>query len=97
MGAIYVDPAIKRSTINPANEIGHPELGHLSVGACADVAVFNLRAGRFGFVDCGRAKLMGDKKLECVLTIRNGECVFVPGGLSAPEWTQAPPDYLRIH
>jgi dihydroorotase len=87
---------IKQSTINPATEIGHPELGHLSVGACADVAVFELRTGRFGFVDCGHAKLMGDRKLECVMTIRNGEIVYDLGGLSAPEWPQAPADYWRI-
>lgn len=95
MGVPLYD-VIKQSTINPAKEIGHPELGHLSAGAGADVAVFDLREGRFGFVDCGRARLMGDKKLECVLTVRNGEIVFDPGGLSAPEWTQAPPEYWRI-
>ncbi|GIV85665.1 MAG: amidohydrolase [Candidatus Roseilinea sp.] len=87
---------IERSTVNPAQQIGHPELGHLSVGACADVAVFELRTGRFSFVDCGRAKLTGDKKLECVLTIRAGEIVFDIGGLSAPEWTAAPPEYWVI-
>ncbi|MCL6510004.1 MAG: amidohydrolase/deacetylase family metallohydrolase [Anaerolineae bacterium] len=87
---------IKLSTINPANQIGHPELGHLSIGACADVAVFNLQTGRFSFVDCGRAKLTGDKKLECAMTIRAGEIVFDIGGLSAPEWTDAPPEYWII-
>jgi dihydroorotase len=87
---------IKLSTINPANQIGHPELGHLSIGACADVAVFKLQTGRFSFVDCGRAKLTGDKKLECAMTIRAGEIVFDIGGLSAPEWTDAPPEYWII-
>lgn len=86
---------IRMSTLNPANEIGHPELGHLSVGAGADVAVFQLLSGSYSFVDCGRAKLSGDKKLECALTIRDGEIVYDIGGLSAPEWTQAPPDYWR--
>jgi dihydroorotase len=93
---VPLQDVIKLSTVNPANEIGHPELGHLSPGACADVAVFALRIGRFGFVDCGRAKMMGDRKLECVLTARNGEVVFDPNGLSMPEWTQAPPAYWRL-
>jgi len=93
---VSLQDVIKMSTINPANEIGHPELGHLSPGACADVAVFALRTGRFGFVDCGRAKMIGDRKLECVLTARNGEVVFDPNGLSMPEWTQAPPAYWRL-
>ena len=95
MGVSLPD-VIKKSTINPAREIGHPELGHLSVGACADVAVFDLRRGQFGFVDCGHAKLSGDRKLECLMTIRDGEIVYDLGGLSAPEWTQAPADYWRI-
>ena len=93
---VSLQDVIKKSTINPAREIGHPELGHLSVGACADVAVFDLRRGQFGFVDCGRAKLSGDRKLECLMTIRDGEIVYDLGGLSAPEWTQAPADYWRL-
>jgi dihydroorotase len=93
---VSLPDVIKLSTVNPANEIGHPELGHLSVGACADVAVFKMLAGQFGFIDCGRAKLKGDKRLECVLTIRDGQIVYDLGGLSAPEWTQAPPEYWTI-
>lgn len=84
---------IKLSTMNPAREIGRPELGHLGAGVCADVAVFKLHTGRFSFVDCGRAKLAGDKKLECAMTIRNGEIVYDIGGLSMPEWLQASPEY----
>ena len=93
---VSLQDVIEKSTINPAREIGHPELGHLSVGACADVAVFDLRRGQFGFVDCGRAKLSGDRKLECLMTIRDGEIVYDLGGLSAPEWTQAPAEYWRL-
>lgn len=84
---------IKLSTINPATEIGHPELGHLSVGACADVAVFKLNTGQFSFIDCGRAKLTGDKKLECALTVRDGAIVYDIGGLASPEWPDAPAAY----
>ena len=84
---------IKLSTINPANEINHPELGHLSAGSGADVAVFKLHTGQFSFIDCGRAKMSGDKKLECALTVRDGSIVFDIGGLSAPKWEDAPPAY----
>jgi dihydroorotase len=93
---VPLEHVIRMSTINPAQEIGHPELGHLSVGACADVAVFDVREGKFGYIDCGRAKLTGDKKLECQLTVRNGEVVFDPGGLAAPEWPNAPASYWVI-
>jgi len=87
---------IARSTHIPAQVIGRSELGTLSVGAEADVAVLKVQEGTFGFVDCGHAKLMGNQKLECVLTVRAGEVVYDPNGLSVPEWTQAPPDYWEL-
>jgi dihydroorotase len=87
---------IYRSTVTPAREIGHPELGNLSVGAEADVAVFKLHTGDFGFVDCGRATMRGDKKLECMLTVRAGKIVFDLEGLSMPRWQDAPPAYWTI-
>ena len=87
---------IQMSTINPAREIGHPELGHLSVGAEADVAVLELLEGDFSFIDCGRAKLRGTQKFECAMTLRAGEIVYDPTGLSMPEWMDAPDRYWEI-
>lgn len=87
---------IYRSTVTPAREIGHPELGHLSVGAEADVAVFNVLEGDFTFVDCGRAKMKGTKKFDCVMTLRAGEIVFDPTGLSMPLWPDAPEAYWKL-
>jgi dihydroorotase len=87
---------IYRSTVTPANEIGHPELGNLSVGAEADVAVFALQHGDFGFMDCGRAKIKGDKKLECMMTLRAGEIVYDVNAMSVPLWQEAPAPYWTI-
>jgi dihydroorotase len=87
---------IYRSTVTPANEIGHPELGNLSIGAEADVAVFQLHTGEFGYVDCGKAKIIGDKKLECQLTLRAGKIVFDPTGMSMPRWQDAPEAYWKL-
>lgn len=87
---------IYRSTVTPAREIGHPELGHLSVGAEADVAVFNVLEGDFTFVDCGKAKMKGNRKFDCVMTLRAGEIVFDPSGLSMPEWPDAPEAYWKL-
>jgi dihydroorotase len=87
---------IYRSTVTPAREIGHPELGTLTVGSEADVAVLRQLWGRFDYTDCGRAKLIGDSRLECALTIRAGEIVYDPGGLSMPEWENAPAPYWEI-
>lgn len=91
-----LEQVIARSTTAPAHSIGRPELGTLSVGAEADVAVLKLQEGAFGFVDCGKAKIIGKQKLECALTIRAGKIVYDPSGLSVPEWPDAPPEYWTI-
>jgi dihydroorotase len=87
---------IARSTVEPAKEIGRSEFGTLSPGAGADIAVFRLEEGTFGFADCGKAKLTGSKNLRCVFTLRAGEIVYDPEGLSMPEWEDAPPEYWKF-
>jgi len=87
---------IARSTVHPAREIGHPELGTLSVGAEADVAVLEHLQGTFGYADCGKAKMIGHQKLQCAMTLRAGEIIYDPTGLSMPEWEKAPASYWVI-
>jgi dihydroorotase len=87
---------IRRSTSEPAKVIRRTELGTLSPGSEADVSVFRLMEGMFGFADCGRAKMMGSKKLDCQLTLRAGGIVYDPFGLSMPEWENAPQSYWEI-
>ncbi len=91
-----LNDVIHCSTVAPAREIGHPELGTLSVGAEADVAVIRHLEGTFGFSDCGKAKLVGQHNLECVLTLRAGKIVYDPTGLSMPLWEKAPAPYWEI-
>jgi dihydroorotase len=79
---------IARSTVAPAREIGHPELGTLSLGAEADVAVLALDEGEFGFVDCGQTRIESEQRLRCVLTLRVGEIVYNPLGLGLPSWRE---------
>ena len=86
---------IYRSTVTPANEIGHPELGNLSIGACADIAVIKQLQGEFTFHDCGRARAHGSLKLENAMTIRAGEIVYDISGLSMPDWQNAPASYFK--
>lgn len=82
--------AILRSTVNPAKAIGrYPEIGTLKEGQVADIAVFRLKSGVFAYKDAWRKKLLGTKKLECVLTVRNGRLVFDAEGRAFPEWTSA--------
>ncbi len=77
---------ILRSTWNPANAIKRPDLGNLSVGAEADIAVFNVRKGDFGFIDIRKTKIKGAQKLETELTIRAGKIVWDLNGISVPMW-----------
>jgi dihydroorotase len=79
---------ILRSTWNPAMVIKRPELGNLSVGTEADVTVFNVRKGNFGYLDIRRTKLNGTQKLEAELTIRSGKIVWDLNGISAPGWEE---------
>ena len=81
---LTLNEVIACSTWNPAQIINKKELGHLSVGALADVAILSVDKGTFGYVDVGGNKVMGDKKLTCQLTVLNGEIVWDLNGLSAP-------------
>ena len=75
---------IRASTWNPAQEIKREDLGHLSVGAEADVAVLNLREGKFGLFDYTGYRIDATKKLECELTIRGGKTVYDLNGIANP-------------
>ena len=90
---LSVDDVIAKSTWNPAREIRHEELGNLSVGSPADVAVLKLETGNFGFVDMYGALLRGNKKLTCELTFREGKLVYELNGLSRTEWDKLPAGY----
>lgn len=81
---------ILRSTWNPAQFINRPELGQLSVGSEADLAVFNLKTGDLGFVDSHGGKLKGTKKLETELTIRAGKIEWDLNGISSDVWDEKP-------
>ncbi|MES3019264.1 MAG: amidohydrolase/deacetylase family metallohydrolase [Bacteroidota bacterium] len=80
---LTLNEVIERATVNPANIINRPELGNLSVGADADVSIFNVRKGDFGFLDVRRSKIKGTQKLEAELTMRSGRVVWDLNGLSS--------------
>jgi dihydroorotase len=70
----------------PAMVINRKQLGNLSVGTEADVAVFSLRKGDFGFIDVRGTRLKGTQKLEAELTLRAGKIVWDLNGISTPPW-----------
>jgi len=77
---------IRRATQNPAQVIGKPELGNLSPGSEADVAVFSMREGDFGFLDVRGTKMKGTRKLEAELTLRAGRIVWDLNGIGSVMW-----------
>ncbi len=83
---LTLDDVILRSTWNPARQIRREELGHLSVGAGADVAVLRLATGDFGFVDVYGARMRGSRKLVSELTLRDGRVMWDLNGITRQDW-----------
>lgn len=84
---------IRESTVNPAREIGHPELGHLSVGAVGDVAVLNLLKGRFAYRDVAGGRCEGSERLFCELTLKDGQVKWDWNSRTGTDFRQLSPIY----
>jgi dihydroorotase len=82
---------ITASTWNPAKEIKHEELGNLSVGSEADIAILSMRDGKFGLFDYTGYKIPADKRFECEMTIRAGKIVYDFNGIANPVMVPARP------
>jgi dihydroorotase len=81
-----IPQVLTEMTWNPAHEMKQDELGNLSVGAPADVAVLSVEHGKFGFVDMFDRKLAGTQKLVCQMTVRAGRVVYDLNGISSDLW-----------
>lgn len=90
-----LDEVILRSTWHPAREIKHEELGNFSVGSTADVAVLRVEKGHFGFVDMYGARMDGNQRLLCELTVRDGKVLYDLNGITRESWDKLPADYKR--
>jgi dihydroorotase len=86
---------IRRATVNPAEEIHRSELGTLSVGGEADIAVLEELRGKFGYIDCGLARMNADVQIVARLTVRAGRVAYDPSGISMVEWEKARPQYFN--
>ncbi|HYZ85893.1 MAG TPA: amidohydrolase family protein, partial [Bryobacteraceae bacterium] len=85
-----LDEVILRSTWNPAKQIKHEELGHLSPGAVADIAVLRLENGKFGFLDEANLRVDGTRKLVAEMTLRDGKIVYDLNGVGRGSWETVP-------
>lgn len=84
-----VTAVVKASTWEPAKAIKHEELGHLSTGAIADIAILQVIKGKFGFIDAVNSRMNGNQKLECELTLRAGKVVYDLNGLASTPYNAA--------
>lgn len=81
---------VEAATWRPAQVIDRQDLGHLSAGAVADVAVFRIEEGDFGYVDVRRRSLRGTQRVRAELTIRAGSVAWDLNGLAATPWDETP-------
>lgn len=81
-----LDEVVLRSTWNAARVIHFESLGHLSVGAVADIAVLRLDKGQYGFVDSYGAGMDGQFQLGCELTVASGKVVWDRNGRTRDRW-----------
>ncbi len=86
---------VAESTWHPAREIHREDLGNLSVGAIADVAVLRVERGDFGYTDMYGARLKGNHKIVTEATLKDGKVVYDLNGITRPDWTTLPADYRQ--
>ncbi|MFN0166480.1 MAG: amidohydrolase/deacetylase family metallohydrolase [Bryobacteraceae bacterium] len=85
---VPLEQVIRMSTWTPANEIKRRELGHLTAGAGADVAVLRVDNGKYGFLDSSGARYDGTRMIVAEMTIRDGSVVWDLNGRAAQDWQQ---------
>ncbi len=87
---LTLQEVVADTTSHPAHEIKQEQLGNLSVGSPADVAVLSEQHGTFGYLDMDNMKMMGNVRLQCELTLRNGIIVYDLNGTSMDVWNKPP-------
>jgi dihydroorotase len=85
---VPLNEVIRESTTNPATEIGHSELGQLSVGSVADITVLRVDRGTFGYADLAGGKVEGTQRIVPEMTIRAGKVVFDLNARTAVPWRE---------
>ena len=67
----------KAVTSNPAKALGKEnEWGHLKVGRCADIAVFDYTNEGFDLTDKAGNHIANDRGYRCMMTVADGEVVY---------------------
>jgi len=88
-----LNEVIKASTWNPAQQIKRTDLGHLSAGAVADIAVFQLMEGDFAYRDAPNGQLSGKQRLFCELTLSGGRVTWDWNSRRGRDYRELSPTY----
>jgi dihydroorotase len=67
-----LEKVIEKATAAPARAIDQTDIGHLAVGALADVTILHTEDGHFDFFDVTGECLTGNQKLVCDGLVVNG-------------------------
>ena len=90
---------IARSTWEPAKWINHTELGTLTPGALADIAVLEFQDRPAGLSDSGPTGyriMKAEGRLITQLTIKDGAVQFDYDGLAKDDWSDTPTTDLNL-
>ena len=90
---VPLQEVIRESTTNPAAQIRRSQLGHIGVGADADLAVLRLEQGKFGYVDVRGGRIEGNQRLGCEMTVRAGKIVYDFNGRAGVAWREEKIEY----
>jgi len=85
--------AVRATTSTPAEVIKHPELGHLGVGAIADVALLRVMEGEFGYWDNNTGRVIGKQRLFCEMTLKSGAVAWDWNGRMGVDFKTLGPTY----
>ena len=73
--------------------IKRPELGQLSVGAIADIALLRVMDGDFGYWDNNGGKVSGKQRLFCEMTLKGGAVAWDWNGRMGVDFRTLGPSY----
>jgi len=90
---LSLQDVVAKSTWAPSREIKREDLGHLTVGAVADVTVLRVLQGEFGFTDVNGARMKGNQKLQAEVTVKDGRVVYDLNALTREDWDKLGPRY----
>jgi predicted amidohydrolase len=91
-----LDEVVAAATHNPARILALRDVGTLSVGAYADVALLRQHAGSFHFYDIAMQTRTGSSLLRCEQTILNGRVMKRRPDPEPMPWIQLRPYQQHI-